>query len=155
MKVKLCVLALSFLPLLAIGAQELSLKAPIEYVIDLNTLYQAAQSGDDSTIPRDRLLILVGDIGSRNVIEDEEDSFLAELELVGGHWEGEESIELYRASILFDGVEYRALFDRRADDRFTNGEKLLVVAAYIGLDNDYTSDELIPILRTLYFRRIR
>lgn len=155
MKEILCTLALSLIPLTLVGAQELTLKAPINYEIDLNRLYEAALSGDDSTIPRDKLLILVGDIGSQNIIEDDGDTFLAEVELVGGHWNGEETIELYRASILFDGVAYRELFDHRSEKRFANGQKLMIVAQYLGLDNDYTGDELIPILLSLYFRRIR
>lgn len=155
MKAIFCALTISLLPLAALAAQELSLNAPVEYDIDLYSLYQAAVTGDDNAIPRDKLLIMVGTIGSSNVIEDEEESFLAEIELVGGHWNGEESIELYRASFLFDGISYRSLFERRGSERFTNGEKLLLVAEYLGLDTDYTSDELIPVLRTLYFRRIR
>lgn len=155
MKAIFCALTIGLLSLVALGAQELSLNAPLEYDIDLYSLYRAAVTGDDSAIPRDKLLIMVGTIGSSNVIEDEEESFLAEVELVGGHWNGEESIELYRASFLFEGSTYRRLFERRGAERFANGEKLLLVAEYLGLDTDFTSDELIPVLRTLYFRRIR
>ncbi len=154
MKYAVSVFIAFFIGLGTLAAQGLSLDSPIDFSIDLHRLYQAARNNNEKDIPQNRLLLIEGTIGSRDTIIDEEDDFLAELELVGGHWESEEEIVLYRAIVIFDGPEYHPLFNPRGQDRLRNGDKIIVVAEFLGLDDDDFGEGRVPLLLCLAWRKV-
>ena len=116
---------------------------PVDFSITLADLHRAAESGDDRNIPSDRALAIDAEVGSVTVRADTEEQFTAEVELIGGSWLGERKVELYRAYALFDGTRYRDLFSRRSSTRIQAGDRILILAKYLGIGVDY--DEKTPI----------
>lgn len=133
---------------LTLGAQENRNRAkdlllPVDFSITLGDLHRAAQRGDDRSIPGGKLLVLNADIGSVTLRSDTDTQFAAEVELIGGAWHGEDSVELYRAYALFEGGEFRAFFSKTSSQRVQTGQHVLILARYLGLGLDY--DETTPI----------
>jgi len=135
-----------------LGAEEQDL--PLDFSISLMDLHKAAESGDDRTIPGGKSLLIDADIGSITVRADTEDQFLAEVELIGGAWRGEESVSLFRAYAVFEGLAYKENFSPRSPRRLQPGQHILVLARYLGLGVDYDETTPIAVVEGLAFRPI-
>lgn len=116
---------------------------PVDFAITLGDLDKAAKSADDRNIPGDALLVLNAKIGSVTVGIDEADRFVAQVELLGGAWHGEDTVDLYRAYAIFDGVEFRDFFSKRATDPIKTGDDVILIARYLGIDYDFDETTLI------------
>lgn len=127
---------------------------PVAFGIRLVDLHKAAESGDDRAIPGGKALVIDAEIGSITVRAEEDDRFIAEVELIGGAWQGEESVELYRAYALFDGLPYKNLFSRRSPERLQPGDRVLILARYLGLGVDYDEKTPVAVIEGKELRRI-
>ena len=127
---------------------------PVAFDITLADLHRAAASGDDRNIPADRALAIDAEVGSVTVRADTDDTFTAEVELIGGTWLGEKKVELYRAYAVFDGTRYRDLFSRRSAPRVQAGDRILILAKYLGIGVDYDEKTPIAVIEGSALRRM-
>jgi len=128
--------------------------AQIAFNISIADVHLAAQSGDDRNIPGDLALVVDAEIGSITIRTDTDDRFVAEVELIGGSWSGEEDISLYRAYALFDNTDFRNDFSRRSATRLSPGDKILVLCRYLGIGVDYDETSPIAVLEVIILRRL-
>jgi hypothetical protein len=128
---------------------------PVAFAVTLADLNRAAASGDDRAIPGGRALVIDAEIGSITLRVDTDDRFTAEVELIGGAWRGEESVELYRAYALFDGLRYRDLFSRRSATRLQAGDRILVLGRYLGIGVDYDEATPVAVIEGSELRRLQ
>jgi len=128
--------------------------AQIAFNISIKDVHLAAQSGDDRTIPSDLALVVDAEIGSITIRTDTDDRFVAEVELLGGSWSGEEEIFLYRAYALFDNTDFRDSFSRRSATRLLPGDKILILCRYLGIGVDYDETSPIAVLEAIGLRRL-
>lgn len=126
----------------------------VDFSVTIAELNRAAASGDDKFIPKDRALIIDGEIGSVTARVDTDERFTAEVELIGGAWRGEEGVDLYRAYAIFDGPRFRDLFSRRSQTRLGAGTKILVLCKYLGIGVDYDEKTPVAVLEAIDVRRI-
>lgn len=128
---------------------------PVAFAVTLADLNRAAASGDDRAIPGGKALVIDAEIGSITLRVDTDDRFTAEVELIGGAWRGEESVELYRAYALFDGLRYRDLFSRRSGTRLQAGDRILVLGRYLGIGVDYDEATPVAVIEGSELRRLQ
>ena len=90
------------------------------------------------------------------MINKEEDSFVAELELVNGTWVGLEEVEIYKCYIILTGSEFaQRIPARRSRKKLPNeielNSRVLVVGKLVSTRRD---DEgmIIPVLEAIYVR---
>ncbi|MEJ5188418.1 hypothetical protein [Treponema sp. J25] len=107
---------------------------------------------DDSWVSKSTAYILDGTIGSVIVRNDSETSFLAEVELLGGKWKDEETVELFRAYVLFEDPQFRQYFIAGSSQRLRIGQHILVLVEYQGLGTDYDAVTPIAVLRCRMLR---
>jgi hypothetical protein len=127
----------------------------VAFEVGIADLHRAAQSGDDSAIPADKVLVIDAEIGAVTVAADDADGFIAEVEVIGGAWRNDDEIELYRAYAVFDGPEYREAFSKRSPTRLIPGKRILVIAAYLGIGLDYDGTTPVAIIQALALRRLQ
>ncbi len=125
---------------------------PIDFSINIEDLDMAAKSGDDGKIPGDALLVLNAQIGAVTVRADDASSFVAEVELIGGAWHGEADVSLYRAYALFEGLEFKDYFSRRASTPINSGDSVLILGRYLGLGVDYDESTTIAVVEAYEIR---
>jgi hypothetical protein len=128
---------------------------PVAFAVTLADLNRAAASGDDRAIPGGKALVIDAEIGSITLRFDTDERFTAEVELLGGAWRGEESVELYRAYALFDGLRYRDLFSRRSGTRLQAGDRILVLGRYLGIGVDYDEATPVAVIEGSELRRLQ
>jgi hypothetical protein len=127
---------------------------PVAFAVTLADLNRAAQSGDDRGIPGGKALLIDAEIGSITVRADTEERFTAEVELIGGAWRGEDTVELYRAYALFDGLRYRELFSRQSNTRLQAGDHILVLGRYLGIGIDYDEATSVAVMEGTALRKL-
>ncbi len=135
------------------AAPSVSEKGPVAFKVTISDLHRAAQSGDDRSIPGDRVLVIDAEIGSITNRADADDKFTAEVELVGGAWNGEERVDLFRAYAVFDSPKFREAFSRRSATRMLPGDRIIVLCRYLGLGVDYDETTAIAVLEAFDYRR--
>jgi len=148
-----CILFCLICPLFAETAGSVA-ALPVAFEISLADLHHAAESGDDRAIPGGKSLTIDAEIGSVTIRTDEDDKFIAEVELIGGAWHGEDSVELYRAYAVFDGLRYKDLFSRRSSSRVQPGDRVLILARYLGLGVDYDEKTPVAVIEGTEVRRL-
>lgn len=133
--------------------REVSRSAPVAFGTTIADLDRAARSGDDRSIPGDRLLIIDAEIGSITGRADTDQAFTAEVELIGGSWNGEERVDLYRAYAVFDDPRFREHFSRRSAARLLPGDRIIVLCRYAGIGVDYDETTPVAVLEAFDLRR--
>lgn len=116
----------------------------VDFSKTLEDFHRITKTLDDSWVPKNTAFILDGTIGSVIIRNDSEASFLVEVELLGGKWKNEETVELFRAYVIFEGPQFLPYFTVGSSQRFRNGQPILVLAEYLGLGTDY--DAVTPIV---------
>ncbi len=134
---------------MAISADE-----PLDFSITLRDLHLAALNGDSRDIPGGRTFIIDAEIGSIDVLADDDTGFYAEVELIGGEWRSEKEVELYYAYAAFDGPQFRDSFSRRSETRFQPGDRILVLSRFMGIFIDYDGETPVSVIEALAYRRI-
>jgi len=149
------VLSVSALPSFAAdkAAPSVTERSPLAFGVTIADLHRAAESGDDRRIPDDRLLVIDAEIGSITARADSESEFIAEVELIGGAWIGEDRVDLYRAYAVFDSPRFRDDFSRRSASRLLPGDRIIVLCKYLGLGVDYDDITPIAVLEAFDLRR--
>lgn len=107
----------------------------------------------------ERLLVIDGVVAAIEVLDAEEASFRARIELVSGEWRGLEEVVMYNAYVDIAGPQFfRRVPTRRnptdAPGAIVPNEPLLVVARFTGVDLDAEGTP-VPVLEAYYARPLQ
>jgi hypothetical protein len=90
----------------------------------------------------ERFVIFDGSVSSITIIDPAPESFVAEIEIVGGEWKGLEQVVLYRVFVYVQGPEFaKRLPERRPRDPDPNHINLNEHALVAGQIADVYTDE--------------
>ncbi len=109
--------------------------------------------------PDGRLLMLDGVVSAIEVLDPEEESFSARIELVTGEWEGLERVVLYSAYVDIGGPEFFSRIPTRRNrsssaDAITANGGMLVIGRFDGVTTDSDGNP-VPVVEGLYLRPLQ
>jgi|GEM_PF-2191597 hypothetical protein len=109
---------------------------------------EGAAAGKPAAVPAGRFFLLTGRLGI--VIDrgtgDEGAEFIGESELVGGEWQGTETVRSFRAYLRLVGNRFAALADDESPGYIPKGSLVVVIGSYEGMVKEYGSDAMAPVL---------
>lgn len=155
-------LAAALMFVLASGAASGVDLSDFDAVVDvdesLKSLSLSVREGRDPT-PDGRLLMLDGVVSVIEVLDPEEASFSARIELVTGEWQGLERVLLYSAYVDINGPEFFSRIPTRRNrntsaDAITTNEAVLVVGRFDGMTTDSDGNP-VPVVEGLYLRPLQ
>jgi len=129
----------------------------VDFSISIRELATAAANNDMAALP-DRLVIIQGSVASRLVIDANAESYIGQLELVGGEWLGVEDVVTYRCFLLLEGPRFANTIPARRTrnkhpDEIDLNSRILVVGEFLGLF-DMENGTTVPVLNALHIRKI-
>ena len=150
-------LFLVFLPLLIFGQTIEDFNDVVDFDITLGKLARAAAVEDREALPN-RLIIVDGAVASRLVIDANPETYMGQIELVGGEWLGVEEVVTYRCFLLLEGPRFADAIPARRSriknpDEIEMNSRIMVVAEYMGLF-DMDDGTTVAVLRAHYIRSI-
>ena len=104
----------------AFGVDKAELDEVVTFEESLKSLALAVR-GEAEPPPQDKVLIIDGVVSGVQVIDAEEESFRARIELVSGEWQGLENIMMYKTYVDIAGAEFFHRVPSRANRRPTGG----------------------------------
>jgi len=128
----------------------------VDFDFSIRELSRAAE-GSGGDFP-DRLVIIDGTVSARYVLDANRDTYVGQLELVGGEWLGVEEVVTYRCILLLQGTQFaNAIPARRSrtkhPDEIDLNSRLLVVGTFLRLF-DMEDGTTVPILDAFHIRKI-
>lgn len=151
--VVILLLAIAAVPL---AAQPAELSGLIDFSIATQDLVELVQAGRFERIDPDRYLVLQGQVASTLVLDPNETTYQALVELVDSEWKGLESIAVYRIYVLLEGPEFsNRVVDPLPRDPgeeiiMTNSD-LLVIGTFIGIA-DAADGSAMPVVQAVAIR---
>lgn len=125
---------------------------------DIKGYYSQGQERDRALT--DKIVILDGAVSSIRILDENPETFLAELIIVNGEWHGTEEVEMYSCVLRLSGEEYAGRIpDRRRrsgeqpDDLIETNARIIVVGRIIGTQKILLGGET-AVLDTYYVRNI-
>ena len=116
----------------------------VDFSVSLKTV--AAAADGKAALPEGKLFLLDGTVSDVSILDKEQGSFRARIELITGEWIGTEDVKSYSCWIEFSGPAFFKLFPARApkdptpDMVFLNS-RLLVVARTIGVTTSHQGEK--------------
>ena len=129
----------------------------VDFSVSLKTVAAAASSG--AALPEGRLFVLDGTVSDVSVLDKEQASFRARIELISGEWIGTEDVKSYSCWIEFSGPAFFKSFPARApkdptpDMVFLNS-RLLVVVRPLAVTTSHTGEKRM-LMEGIYTRTIK
>lgn len=145
------------IPLFIFGQTIEEFNDVVDFDITIRELATAAAAEDREALP-DRLVIIDGSVASRLVIDGNRDTYMGQIELVGGEWIGVEDVVTYRCFLLLEGPRFaNAIPARRTrtphPDEIPLNTRIMVVGEYLGLF-DMNDGTTVAVLNAHYIRKI-
>ena len=142
----------------AFGVDLSDFGAVVDFDESLKSLSLSVREGRDPA-PDGRLLMLDGVVSAIEVLDPEEESFSARIELVTGEWEGLERVVLYSAYVDIGGPEFFSRIPTRRNrsssaDAITANGGMLVIGRFDGVTTD-SDGNLVPVVEGLYLRPLQ
>ena len=144
---------------LAAGAQERNgFDQVVDFSVTLKTLALNADNPQADFARQEKYLILNGTVTGVQLLNPEQATFQARVELVTGEWEGLEEVRSYRCFVLFEGPEFFRLLPKRKNPASAQqvgiNDRVIVVARALEplADGDGRADWL---LRGYHLRLLR
>lgn len=124
----------------------------------LKTLSMSVRRGENP-VPDDRLLLLDGVVATVEVINAEEATFEAQLELVSGEWRGLEEVVMYSVYVTVRGPEFASRIPVRRrgplpPDAVTANTAVVVVGRYTGATVDEEGIP-VPVIEAFHIRPVQ
>lgn len=110
---------LSFLSVLLIGilplqsAERDDFDKVVDFSLSIKEISTLVKKPDFDVAKHGKIVIFDGSVATVTILDKNPESFVAELEIVGGEWQGLESVVLYRVYVYVQGPE----FARRLPER--------------------------------------
>jgi hypothetical protein len=142
----------------AFGVDLSDFGAVVDFDESLKSLSLSVREGRDPA-PDGRLLMLDGVVSAIEVLDPEEESFSARIELVTGEWEGLERVVLYSAYVDIGGPEFFSRIPTRRNrsssaDAITANGGMLVIGRFDGVTTDSDGNP-VPVVEGLYLRPLQ
>jgi hypothetical protein len=152
------VILISLLPLLIFGQNIEDFNNIVDFDFSIREISAAAAAGDVENLP-ERLVIIDGSVASRLVIDGNAETYVAQIELVGGEWLGVEEVVTYRCYLLLQGPRFANSVPARRTrtqhpDEIVLNSRILVVARLLGLF-DLENGTTVPVLDALLIRKMQ
>lgn len=130
----------------------------VDFSINLESLDRFYQRNPADSVPTKKILVLDGAISSIEVLNEEPESFLAELTIVGGKWSGTTDVKMFSCIVRIEGPDFAERVPARRSRREPrNVIKPNLHVIIVGQIADVLSDEegnSIPVLEGFYIRTI-
>jgi hypothetical protein len=131
----------------------------VDFSVTLKALSGLDEAGARIYGLKSRYLLLDGTVTSIQFLNQEEETFQAQVELVAGEWIGLEDVRSYRCYVLFQGRRFFRLLPRRAPRGpdptvIVPNDHILVVARALRLVQD-EDQEPVWLLEGLHIRPLR
>ena len=125
---------------------------------DIREYYSRDDGGDG--VLTDKIIILDGAVSSIQVLDENPETFLAELVIVNGEWHGTEEVEMYSCVLRLSGEEYaeripvrRRRREEQPENLIETNSRILVVGKIIG-SKEILLNGNTAVLDTYYVRNI-
>jgi len=83
----------------------------VDFSVTLKTLAAAAEG--KAPLPSGRMLLLSGTVSEVDILNKDEKSFKARIELIAGEWIGLEDVKAYSCYVEFSGPDFFKVFPAR------------------------------------------
>jgi hypothetical protein len=129
----------------------------VDFSVSLKTI--AAAASGETILPEGKLFVLDGTVSDVTVLNKEEDSFRARIELISGEWIGTEDVKSYSCWIEFSGPGFFKSFPARppqnpTPDMVFLNSRLLVVARPLTVTTSHTGEKRM-LMEGIYTRPIK
>lgn len=113
----------------------------VAYDATLKSLTVTIAEEGPEALDTERIHLLDGLVSEVTVIDPNPESFLAELILVNGEWQGLDEVEMYQAYVYLEGPEFAERVPERApreptEDMILPNQRLLVAARIVDVYYD-------------------
>jgi hypothetical protein len=130
----------------------------VDFTISISEIVQAVEEGTVNELLGERVVLLDGNVGSINIVDPNEQSFQAEIELVTGEWQGLTEVRAYRLIVLASGPRFAPRLPSRpprnpGPEIIELNQHVLVAARFLGVGVDPEGNRL-PVFEPYYIRRI-
>jgi hypothetical protein len=153
----LAVVLLASIPLYMFGQSVEDFNRVVDFDISIRELALAAAEENMEALP-DKLVIIDGTVASRLLIDGNPETYVGQLELVGGEWIGVEDVVTYRCYLLLEGPRFANAIPARRSRTKNPAEiemntRIMVVGEFLGLF-DLPNGTTVPVLNAVYIRKI-
>ena len=145
------------IPLFIFGQSLKDFNEVVDFSVTIRELSAAAAAQDVGALP-ERLVIIDGTVASRLVIDGNAETYVGQVELIGGEWLGVEKVVMYRCYLLLEGPQFANTIPARRSrtkhpDEIDLNSRILVVGELLGL---FETDDgaIVPVLATYHIRKI-
>ncbi|HOV64080.1 MAG TPA: hypothetical protein PLG43_09395 [Spirochaetia bacterium] len=149
---------LSFLLFLGVGAFCQEFDRIVDFEKTLKELSIEAAERPVGKVPPGKYLILEGLVSERWVIDPEPQTFIGEIELVGGEWIGVEAVEMWNCIVQFTGPEFASRIPagrtrKAAPDEIAINSQVLIAGRLVEIRN--VNGKNVPVVAATHIRAIR
>lgn len=122
----------------ALFASPEAFNSVVDFSVSTADLVELVRSGRADEIDPEKYLILEGSVASTLLLDPNEETYWAIVELVAGEWIGLEEIEVYRVFVYLEGPQFsNRVVERMPRDPgpeiIQNNTDLTVVASFLGV----------------------
>lgn len=107
----------------------------------LKEISDAALKDGGASLPKDKFFLLSGRLGIMIDRSDEGGPYSGESELVGGEWEGMDSVRAFRVYLRFQGDRFSTLSDKESSGYVKPGTLVVVIGSLVGTTKEYGTDK--------------
>lgn len=130
----------------------------VAYDATLKSVVEAIEANGLEGVDTERIHLLDGLVSEVTVLDPNPDTFLAEVILVTGEWQGLEEIEMYQAFVYLEGPEFAARVPERTpreptEEMILPNQRLLVAAQVVDIYYD-EQNRGFPIVSGLAVRKL-
>jgi hypothetical protein len=123
----------------------------VDFSLDIKTISEIVQDPNFDLSAYDRALIFDGSVAGIQVINPDPAEFMAEIEVIGGEWEGLEKVSLFRVFVYALGPEFAGRLS--SPDSIARHNHVLVAGTIADVYEDETGS-LYAVILAHYIRVI-
>ncbi|MFP4484741.1 MAG: hypothetical protein ACLFO1_07780 [Spirochaetaceae bacterium] len=153
------ILALS-VAVAAFGVDKESFDQVVDFETSLQALAEEAQRAPEALMQNESVLVLDGVVSGVNVIDEDPETFRAEINLVSGRWRGLDQIVMYKVVVIVQGPEFAARIPMRPTREEPPGgtiernKRVIVAGTIAGVADDPETERTVPVLNGYYVRNM-
>jgi hypothetical protein len=110
----------------------------VDFSLDIKAISKIIQDPGFDLSAHGRAVIFDGSVAGIEVINPDPAEFAAEIELVGGEWEGLEKVSLYRVFVYVQGPEFARRLSGESPGAIARHNRVLVAGTIAGAYEDET-----------------
>ncbi len=119
----------------------------LEPSIGLKELSDAILVDGGKNLPQDRFFLITGRLGVLMDRSPEEGPFLGETELVGGEWEGLDTVRSFRVYLSFQGNRFSAMADDEDPNYVKPGTLVVIIGSLMGTSQEYGTKKPVGLIK--------